>query len=127
MTDPTPGSANNSIRLGLCLGALGVVYGDIGTSPLYTMRECLHHLHGTARTDGVLGILSLMFWTVMIAVNIKYLLFVTRADNRGEGGIFALLALSHSGKPEKKNPRRIIGFGTGRHVALRRLWQGLAL
>ncbi len=112
MTDPTPGSANNSIRLGLCLGALGVVYGDIGTSPLYTMRECLHHLHGTARTDGVLGILSLMFWTVMIAVNIKYLLFVTRADNRGEGGIFALLALSHSGKPEKKNPRRIIGFGT---------------
>ncbi|ATC62545.1 potassium transporter [Nibricoccus aquaticus] len=112
MTDSTSGSSNKSIRLGLCLGALGVVYGDIGTSPLYTMRECLHHLKGMDRADGVLGILSLMFWTVMIVVNLKYLLFVTRADNRGEGGIFALLALSHTGAPAKKNSRRIVGFST---------------
>jgi KUP system potassium uptake protein len=95
MTEHSSGSSTKPLQLGLCLGALGVVYGDIGTSPLYTMRECLEHIDGTDRTEGVLGILSLMFWTVMIVVNLKYILFITRADNRGEGGIFALLALSH--------------------------------
>ncbi|MGC4071138.1 MAG: KUP/HAK/KT family potassium transporter, partial [Nibricoccus sp.] len=114
MTDHTPGSSARRLQLGLCLGALGVVYGDIGTSPLYTMRECLAHLEGADRTEGILGILSLMFWTIMIVVNLKYLLFVTRADNRGEGGIFALLALSHShGVTDPKGKRnRTIGFGT---------------
>jgi KUP system potassium uptake protein len=110
MTDHTPGSSSKRLQLGLCLGALGVVFGDIGTSPLYTMRECLAHLQGMDRANGVLGILSLMFWTVMFAVNFKYLLFVTRADNRGEGGIFALLALSHT--PGKINVKRGLGFGT---------------
>jgi KUP system potassium uptake protein len=114
MTEHTPGSPARRLQLGLCIGALGVVYGDIGTSPLYTMRECLAHLDGADRTAGVLGILSLMFWTIMIVVNLKYLLFVTRADNRGEGGIFALLALSHShGNTEPKNKtKRTIGVGT---------------
>jgi KUP system potassium uptake protein len=77
--------------------ALGVVFGDIGTSPLYTMQECLKHLPATGRTEGILGVLSLMFWALMFAVNFKYLTFVMRADNHGEGGVFALLALSHPG------------------------------
>jgi KUP system potassium uptake protein len=79
----------------LALGALGVVFGDIGTSPLYTMKECLLHLAGlgVSPEDGVLGILSLIFWSLVLVVSVKYLLFVTRADNHGEGGIFALLAL----------------------------------
>jgi KUP system potassium uptake protein len=83
-------------RVALTLGALGVVFGDIGTSPLYTMKECLAHLPaGVGREAGVLGVLSLMFWTLVFVVCVKYVTFITRADNRGEGGIFALLALLH--------------------------------
>lgn len=79
--------------LTLAVGALGVVYGDIGTSPLYALRECLHHdgIHATA--GNVLGILSLIVWALILVVTVKYLVFVMRADNRGEGGILALLAL----------------------------------
>ena len=91
---------NTSAKAALCLGALGVVFGDIGTSPLYTMRECVAHLPASGRTDGVLGILSLIFWSLTLVVSIKYLWYVMTADNQGEGGIFALLALIHSG--EKK-------------------------
>ncbi len=80
--------------LGLCLGALGVVFGDIGTSPLYAMREAIHHLSPADRINGVYGVLSLIFWALMIVVSVKYVMVVMRADNRGEGGIFALLALS---------------------------------
>jgi KUP system potassium uptake protein len=76
------------------LGALGVVYGDIGTSPLYALRECFHGAHGIAPTrDNVLGVLSLIFWSLTLIISIKYLVFVMRADNEGEGGILALLAL----------------------------------
>jgi len=78
----------------LSLGALGVVYGDIGTSPLYAFRECFskeHHLLPTPAN--ILGILSLIFWSLVIVISIKYLLFVMRADNRGEGGILALMSL----------------------------------
>ncbi len=77
------------------MGALGVVFGDIGTSPLYALRECLNYLPPVERSTGVLGALSLVFWAMTLVVMGKYLLFVTRADNRGEGGIFALLALGH--------------------------------
>ncbi|RYZ62173.1 MAG: potassium transporter Kup, partial [Proteobacteria bacterium] len=79
----------------LCLGALGVVYGDIGTSPLYTLKECLLVTaeRGPVQPADVYGILSLVFWALMLVVTVKYLLFIMRADNRGEGGIFALLAL----------------------------------
>ena len=81
----------------LTLGALGVVFGDIGTSPLYTMKECRDHLPAAVdATAGVLGVLSLMVWALVLVVCVKYLLFVTRADNQGEGGIFALLALLHA-------------------------------
>ncbi|PTQ87680.1 potassium transporter Kup [Agitococcus lubricus] len=79
----------------LTLGALGVVFGDIGTSPLYALKECFHASHGLAIThDNVLGILSLIFWSITLVVSIKYVAFIMRADNNGEGGIMALLALS---------------------------------
>jgi len=80
----------------LALGALGVVYGDIGTSPLYTMKEVFGGPHPLPPTpDNVLGILSLVFWALMIVVSIKYIGLVLRADNRGEGGIMALVSLVH--------------------------------
>jgi KUP system potassium uptake protein len=78
----------------LALGALGVVYGDIGTSPLYALKESFHGAHGVPLTpDNVLGILSLVVWAMTFVVTFKYLSFVMRADNRGEGGILALMAL----------------------------------
>ncbi|XXS00291.1 potassium transporter Kup [Sorangium sp. So ce426] len=84
----------------LMLAALGVVYGDIGTSPLYAMKECFspsspHHVAPTPAN--VLGVLSLMFWSLMMVVTVKYVTFITRADNEGAGGILALLALVPSG------------------------------
>ncbi|MBI2512802.1 MAG: KUP/HAK/KT family potassium transporter [Opitutae bacterium] len=87
---------------GLTLGALGVVFGDIGTSPLYALRECLNYLPPVDRVEGILGALSLVFWAMVLVVVAKYLVFVTRADNRGEGGIFALLALSHGQRTRSK-------------------------
>ncbi|MBU8895721.1 potassium transporter Kup [Corallococcus sp. H22C18031201] len=79
----------------LALGALGIVYGDIGTSPLYALRECFTGPHGIAPTpENVMGVLSLIFWSLIIVVSVKYLIFVMRADNRGEGGILALMALA---------------------------------
>jgi KUP system potassium uptake protein len=78
----------------LTLGALGVVYGDIGTSPLYAFRQCFHGAHAVAPThDNILGVLSLIVWALVLVVSVKYLLFVLQADNRGEGGIIALVAL----------------------------------
>ncbi len=90
----------------LSLGALGVVFGDIGTSPLYAFKECLRGPHGAAPThENVLGVLSLIFWAITLVVSFKYLTFIMRAHNRGEGGIFALLALL----PETAAPRRKMG------------------
>src|SRR5664279_1408068 len=78
----------------LTLAALGVVYGDIGTSPLYALRECFKGKYGIAASSAnVLGVLSLMFWALIMIVTIKYMIFVLRADNHGEGGILALTAL----------------------------------
>ncbi len=78
----------------LSLAALGVVYGDIGTSPLYALRECFFGSHSLSpEPANVLGVLSLVFWALTLVISIKYLLFLMRADNRGEGGILALLAL----------------------------------
>ncbi|HLV61166.1 MAG TPA: KUP/HAK/KT family potassium transporter [Fredinandcohnia sp.] len=76
------------------LGALGVVFGDIGTSPLYAIREAFFGLHPVAPTrENVLGVLSLVVWSLTLIVSFKYLTFVLRANNRGEGGIFSLYAL----------------------------------
>jgi KUP system potassium uptake protein len=78
----------------LSLTALGVVYGDIGTSPLYAMRECFHGPHAIPPSaENVLGVLSLIFWSLILVISVKYLAFILRADNQGEGGILALTAL----------------------------------
>ena len=91
----------------LSLVALGVVYGDIGTSPLYAIRECFHGPHAVAPThDHVLGVLSLIFWALVIVISIKYLVFVLRADNHGEGGILALTALATPIKPTGRSERQ---------------------
>jgi KUP system potassium uptake protein len=88
----------NGVPLSSALGAIGIVYGDIGTSVLYAFRECL--AHGVGDQEGVLGILSLILWTLTLLVTFKYLTFVMRADNQGEGGILALLSLAF---PESVN------------------------
>jgi KUP system potassium uptake protein len=87
-------SHEKSIKPGLVLGALGVVFGDIGTSPLYTLQECLSGKHGvTPDRENILGVVSLVLWAVTLVVTVKYLYFLMRADNEGEGGIMALMAL----------------------------------
>lgn len=84
----------------LSLAALGVVYGDIGTSPLYAIRECFHGPHAIVPTaPNILGVLSLIFWSLVIVISIKYLVFVLRADNHGEGGILSLTALATPIRP----------------------------
>ena len=91
-----PGSQQTSRHylLVLSLGALGVVYGDIGTSPLYALRECFHPHHGVPATPtNILGTLSLIVWSLVIIISVKYLALVMRTDNRGEGGILALMSL----------------------------------
>ncbi len=99
------------------LGALGVVYGDIGTSPLYAMKECLTGRHGVeASHANVLGVLSLVFWALTLVVVVKYLTFVLRADNKGEGGIQALAALvasTRNGGRRLALPILAALFGTG--------------
>ncbi|MGU3575693.1 potassium transporter Kup [Brucellaceae bacterium C25G] len=106
MGDPKP----DSMRL-LILGALGVVYGDIGTSPIYAFREALRAASGggaVERSD-ILGVVSLIFWALTLVVTLKYVLFVLRADNNGEGGILSLMALVQSGL--KKHPDIILAVG----------------
>jgi len=96
-----PDSGRN---LGLALAALGVVYGDIGTSPLYAVRECFHGQHAIALLPGnIMGVLSLIVWSLLIVVSLKYVMFIMRADNKGEGGIFALLALVKAGTKDRKS------------------------
>ena len=109
MRAPSPTPIKTGAQAALCVGALGVVFGDIGTSPLYAMKECLAQLAPGERAEGVLGILSLMTWALLLVVCLKYIGFVMRADNRGEGGVFALLALSHS-KTDSTKPNSKIGF-----------------
>src|SRR5215218_2504729 len=113
--DERPGSVAASRRSGqreddghhgagitaLTLGALGVVFGDIGTSPLYALQTVFHADHGEVPTSqsAVYGVLSLVFWAITIIVSIKYLTFIMRADNDGEGGIMALIALIKGAGP----------------------------
>ena len=96
----------------LAFGALGVVYGDIGTSPLYAFKECFFGPHSfPVTTSNVLGILSLIFWALNFVVTFKYLSMVMRADNRGEGGILALLALVRPSGPLSGSGRLLIATG----------------
>jgi KUP system potassium uptake protein len=92
----------------LSLTALGVVYGDIGTSPLYAIKECFHPETGVPpTTENVYGVLSLIVWSLTLVVSVKYILFILRADNRGEGGILALLALIQQGIQSKGSTVRM--------------------
>jgi KUP system potassium uptake protein len=100
----------------LALAALGVVYGDIGTSPLYALKEVFHGGHVALTPDNILGVLSLLFWTMTIVVSVKYVLLILRADNNGEGGLIAMLALATSAvkdQPRLRNVLMMVGlFGT---------------
>ena len=91
---PAPSPRPRAALAGLTLGALGVVYGDIGTSPLYALKEIFHAGHVSPTPEHVLGVLSLVFWTITVVVSLKYVLLILRADNHGEGGLIAMLALA---------------------------------
>ena len=97
----------------LVIGAIGIVYGDIGTSPLYTMRTAFTGDHGLALTTGnVYGVLSVVFWSLVVLVTLKYITLIMRADNNGEGGILALTALVSRGLPREQRKRWwLVGFG----------------
>jgi|SRR5659263_140731 len=98
-THNQPENKRNKL-LYLSLLAIGIVYGDIGTSPLYALRECFHGPHAIATThDNIFGILSLVFWSLILVISVKYLLIILRADHNGEGGILALMAFV---RPKKK-------------------------
>ncbi|WP_428480800.1 potassium transporter Kup [Roseomonas gilardii] len=107
VTPTTSSSESRPLSIGLVVGVLGVVFGDIGTSPLYALRAALVHFasDGLERWE-ILGVLSLIVWSVIIVVTVKYVLIVLRADNRGEGGILALMALA----------QRAVGTERGRHM-----------
>ena len=89
---------------GLALGAIGVVFGDIGTSPLYALKEVFRDSL-PIDTLHILGVLSLIFWSLTLVVTTKYAIFIMRADNKGEGGIIALMTLALNGS--KDNPKRM--------------------
>jgi KUP system potassium uptake protein len=96
----------------LTLAALGVVYGDIGTSPLYALRECFHGPHAIRPTpDNVMGVLSLIFWALVLVISIKYVSYVMRANNQGEGGILALMALVPSTYRDPQTRGVLLGLG----------------
>jgi KUP system potassium uptake protein len=105
--------------LGLTLGALGVVFGDIGTSPLYAMRESALAAggHGAVSAFAVYGALSLIFWALIVVVTIKYVVFIMRADNNGEGGVMALAALAHR-SPINRKAKTAIGIAALLGLAL---------
>jgi len=107
---PTSSAPRGRYLAGLALLALGVVYGDIGTSPLYAIREAFHGPHGIPVTSGnVLGVLSLIFWSLVLVVTIKYHLVIIRADNKGEGGVLALMALVNGRRVARGlSPRRVM-------------------
>jgi KUP system potassium uptake protein len=104
-----PDSPQGQLSAVLALSVLGVVYGDIGTSPIYALRECFTGKHPIpVTTDNVLGILSLIFWTLILVISLKYMVYVLRADNRGEGGTFALLALLRPDRQQTRWTRRFL-------------------
>ena len=89
--EPAPPASSTAA---LTLGALGVVYGDIGTSPLYALKQVFANGHVPLTPANIFGVLSLVFWTLTVVVSIKYVVLILRADNNGEGGLIAMLALA---------------------------------
>ncbi|MGE5866088.1 MAG: potassium transporter Kup [Rhizobacter sp.] len=112
MTQPRP----NSSLAALTLGAIGVVYGDIGTSPLYALKEVFAHGRVPLSEESILGVLSLAFWALTVIVSLKYVVLILRADNNGEGGLIAMLALASTAvadRPALRNRLLLVGiFGT---------------
>lgn len=107
-SDHPPASSGKRLAV-LCLTALGVVYGDIGTSPLYALRECFRGEHGVpVSPENVLGVLSLVFWALVIVVTLKYHVYVLRLDNRGEGGILALMGLVRPARRKRRSSRWLL-------------------
>ncbi|MDI1311631.1 potassium transporter Kup [Prosthecobacter sp.] len=112
MSDPTDKTGlQKQSATTLVIAALGVVFGDIGTSPIYTLKECFspyspHHVAATH--ENLLGVVSLVLWALIVLVCIKYLVFVLRADNKGEGGVLSLMALASHGMPEALKRRTVI-------------------
>ncbi len=111
-----PASPTGSKLAALTLGAVGVVYGDIGTSPLYALKEVFAHGRLALTPDHIFGILSMVFWTMTVIVSLKYVLLILRAHNHGEGGLIAMLALASTAVKERPALRRrllVLGiFGT---------------
>ena len=103
----------NKGTLFLALGALGVVYGDIGTSPLYAIRECFHGKHAITLTEGnIFGVMSLVFWSLIVVICVKYVIFILLADNHGEGGVLAQTALLKRTSPRvKRRGFKLVGVG----------------
>ena len=114
-------SAAKSSSAALILAAIGVVYGDIGTSVLYAVKEVFGHGHVPFTLENVYGILSMFFWTLTVIVSLKYVVLVLRADNDGEGGLVAMLALASQAVVDKPRLRqRAAGGRHLRHLALLR-------
>ena len=101
--------AHKKVLRGMVIGAIGVVFGDIGTSPLYTFSEAFSRQHGMpVTTFNVLGVLSLVLWTLVIVVAVKYVTFIMRADNKGEGGIMAMMALAQQATRKYPRTRKLV-------------------
>jgi KUP system potassium uptake protein len=108
------GDAKGHGFLAMALGSIGVVFGDIGTSPLYALREALAHSRSTTATEhAVLGVVSLVLWTMTLFVTIKYVIFFMRADNKGEGGTLALMALAQKALGKTGRKRSMVVFFLG--------------
>jgi KUP system potassium uptake protein len=108
VTSSSPSRRSPAAVAALTLGALGVVYGDIGTSPLYAFKEVFHGGHVPPTPHNVLGVLSLVFWTMTIIVSLKYVLLILRADNNGEGGLIAMLALATTAVKDRPQLRSVL-------------------
>jgi KUP system potassium uptake protein len=106
-------TAPRTIGQNLTVAALGVVYGDIGTSPLYAVRQCFSHIAGVSE-QRVFGVLSMIAWALMLVVTLKYVIVLMRADNRGEGGILALTVLC----PAPPAPGAYVGSPPGAGAVL---------
>ena len=108
MSETQSHDTKQSSLAGLTLGAIGVVYGDIGTSVLYSIKEVFGSGHVAFTPDNIMGILSLFFWTLTFIVSLKYVTLVLRADNNGEGGLVAMLALASQAVEDKPRLRRVL-------------------
>jgi KUP system potassium uptake protein len=107
----TEARASDPARAALMVGALGVVFGDIGTSPIYAFRESIKASGSSGNSSVIFGVLSLVFWAVILVVAVKYVLIVMRADNDGEGGTMALLSLVLPKSGKIRRALLIIGLG----------------